>query len=528
MKKYLTKGALALVLGGCLASCSHEEDFSGSIVENKLQTYEKVFKEEFGTIAPDHDWGFKTVSTRSTKTREADPRGNMWADTYTVPGPITSAELAKVLAVFNQRGEEKYTSLIDWDTFFVQQVYKGVATYTDSANQAGIVGSDKMNWLYAVVNGQGDHINNFNHGDNKDWNGIMLMVNSSTKAFGFSNSNGQGRLFQNFRMEEIDGNYYVGFDFESWRASEANGNEGVKRDYIYNDWIVKIVKGVGKSTTVDPEEINIPIDNNGEQTNQTPVYLTTETYTTASLEDSGRIFCEDLGRISRTDLDFNDVVFDAYIYKEENVTITYEVANGVEIDGSRTMAVSDPVYYAKVVILAAGGTLPLSVAGQEIHGLFGVSTSTLVNTALNEDGAYMNPWKSAVPPIFIDRIDGISAISDIDIYVKFTYETLKLEAQKGNAPHMFQVPVGTPWVIERVDIADAYKAFGSYVSRGENFWTGETDASSLTNISYDPMPQQIQTPVTTTTSTSAHRYIDDGTTTTGGYQGEEVLIRVRN
>ena len=62
MKKCLTKGVLALVLGGCLASCSQEENFYGSIVENKLQTYEKVFKDEFGAISPDQDWGFGQAS----------------------------------------------------------------------------------------------------------------------------------------------------------------------------------------------------------------------------------------------------------------------------------------------------------------------------------------------------------------------------------------------------------------------------------------------------------------------------------
>ena len=529
MKKYLTKGALALVLGGCLASCSHEEDFSGSIVENKLQTYEKVFKEEFGTISPTQDWGFRTVPSLS-RTRTANPNGNQWADTYTVPGPITDAELQKVLAVFNQQGQEKYTSLIDWDTFFVQQVWKGTATYTDSAGQSGIVGSDKMNWLFAVVNGQGDHINNFNAGDNHDYNGIMLMENSSTQAFGFSNSNGQGRLFQNFRMEEIDGNYYVGFDFESWRSSEANRNEGVKRDYIYNDWIVKIVKGVGKSTpgTVTPDETTIPLDDYSESSSSVPVYWKTETYKKATLVDFGRVFCEDLGQISSSDLDFNDVVFDAYIYEEIDSTITYEIANNVEIEGSRTVTISEPRRYATVVVLAAGGTLPLSIANKEVHDLFNVdNTSTLVNTAFDETGAYSNPYVTR-DPVFIDRIDGINAISDIDIIVKFSHEALQLEAKEGNAPHMFCVPEKIPWALERIEYAIAYPSFGAYVSIGEKFWEGDRVAASLHNIEYEPLDEVVVTPGDVTVATESHRTIDGGTTSTGGYQGEEVLIRVRN
>jgi hypothetical protein len=43
-------------------------------------------------------------------------------------------------------------------------------------------------------------------------------------------------------MKCIDGQYYVGFDFE---ATGDNPNQQETRDYIFNDWIIKICPGNG-------------------------------------------------------------------------------------------------------------------------------------------------------------------------------------------------------------------------------------------------------------------------------------------
>ena len=64
-----------------------------------------------------------------------------------------------------------------------------------------------------------------------------------------------------------------------------------------------------------------------------------------------RIMAEDL-TVSGGDFDFNDVVFDA-------VTV-----NGATV----------------VTLQAAGGTMPLYIEDNEVHELFGVSQSTMVNT----------------------------------------------------------------------------------------------------------------------------------------------------
>lgn len=74
-----------------------------------------------------------------------------------------------------------------------------------------------------------------------------------------------------------------------------------------------------------------------------------------------RIIAEDLTWGSENgDFDFNDVIFDVQL-----------IDNGSNI---------------KITLRAAGGTLPLYIAGVEVHEKFGVSTSTMVNTYTDNNG----------------------------------------------------------------------------------------------------------------------------------------------
>ncbi|MBP3845972.1 MAG: hypothetical protein J6E48_12665, partial [Prevotella sp.] len=319
MKKLLFLG---IVMMGMLSSCV-KDAASGTPDPQKAkeEAYNNAFVQAFGNIAPNQTWGFKSG------VRAAYPNSNEWVDKgYQVPGAVTEAEIEKVYATFSEVGAESYESPIDWDCFFVQQVWKGTASYK-AKNNGDVVGGNQMDWLCAfdptgvdmaeyegqsvkVIVGHDDHVNNFNNASGS----IQLMVNSSTKRFGFKSSTDNGHVFYNFRVMEIDGSYYVGFDFE---ANGQNPNEQVDRDFIYNDWIVKIVPGTGQD----------------------------------EVKEEGMIICEDLGNIG--DFDFNDVVFYAKVWKSGKTDIW---------------------------LLAAGGTLDLTVAGREVHEAFGVSKSTMVNT----------------------------------------------------------------------------------------------------------------------------------------------------
>jgi hypothetical protein len=292
-------------------SCN-KHDFEYNPNQIITDNYNTAFVKTFGVPDESHMWGFSKV----TSTRSSYPNSNEWSSKgYKVPGTISDSEINNVKAVFDTKGKESYTSLVDWDCFFVQQVWKGTASYT-AGNGGTVIGGNQMDWLcaYDPSNNTDDHVNNFNNSNGS----IMLMVNSSTSRFGFKSSTDNGHVFYNFRMEKINGNYYVGFDFE---ANGQNPNEQVKRDYIYNDWIVKIVPGTGA---------NPP-------------------------SDKLRIIAEDLSASSGTDFDFNDIVIDV------------EIKNG----------------NAYCELIAAGGTLPLRINGDdnlEVHKMFGVETNVMVNT----------------------------------------------------------------------------------------------------------------------------------------------------
>ena len=418
-----------------IASCSnHEVEYNQA--EFMTNKYNAAFVKTFGEPAENQDWGFGSrvlPASFGTVTRVANTNSNQWATDYgyTVPSAISDAEREAVLAVFNQKGAASYTSLVDWNVFFVQQVYKGVAKYKNHDNQT-VTGSEHMDWLCTVTNKQeriqwwpwdpkfvvgtenyDDHINNFNNGKCDANNGITLMVATDTHTFGFKSSEDNGHVFYNFRMEYIAPyGYFVGFDFE---ANGDNPNEKVDRDFIYNDWIVKIVPGYGTPTPPTP-----------------PV----ERYTV-------RIICEDLYASEGSDFDFNDVVFDASYTEGSNKTT--------------------------VTIQCAGGTLPLFVAGREVHQLFananptlGIETTTMINT--NSPIGI-----SGLEPVTFE-IDEIVAPWDINIAVKIENNLVPLSAEVGSPASKIAVDPDFIWCNERDDIREIYPNFSTYVKDTSVNW----------------------------------------------------------
>ncbi len=433
MKKILFFVVAALAL----TSCSNDKDFSSSggyKSDNTKVLYSNAFVKQFGQPAANQTWGFAST------TRSAYTNSNMWAsEGYTVPKAITEDEIARVLEVFNVEDRGEQTALVDWDCFFVQQVYTGTASYT-AGNGGTVVGGKQMDWLCAydpvghqetvyglpeynyqpaVITVHDDHINNFNGTSGS----IMLMLNSSTQRFGFKSSTDNGHVFYNFRMVEIDGEYYVGFDFE---AAGQNPNEQVARDYIYNDWIVKIVKG-----TDDPVD---------------------------KVKEEGVIICEDLGTIG--DFDFNDAVFYAKVWESGKTEIT---------------------------LLAAGGTLDLTVAGKEVHeALLGA------DNAKDAKGLYrmINTGADATAePYYFETTAKYNGLINIPVIVKKIDEagnvtSYELSAEMGKAPQKICVPLGFKWCKEYKSLVAAYPGFKAWTTGSASTWAGEYDASLVMSMEY--------------------------------------------
>ena len=96
MKKYLITGAMALIAGFYLTSCTHDDIEYSSLYEEKTQSYDKVFKELYGTIDPNHDWGFKSLGSAYSGTRAltrgADTNGNIWYKNWKRPVNVSADE----------------------------------------------------------------------------------------------------------------------------------------------------------------------------------------------------------------------------------------------------------------------------------------------------------------------------------------------------------------------------------------------------------------------------------------------------
>ena len=210
-------------------------------------------------------------------------------------------------------------------------------------------------------------------------------------------------------------------------AAQANGGVGSQPTYYFDPATVKMyVNGTDKPDyTIAESECNPGFEGNKKK-----------------IEYAVRIICEDLG--ASDDFDFNDVVFDALI--------------------------KDGKTYIKV--LAAGGTLPLTVAGKEVHDIFGVSTTTMVNT---QSGAHY-ATKTDKQEFVIDQ--AYSSYKDIPVMVgvdananPMTNEGMTtLKAEKGAAPQKIAVDTNFYWCDEREQIETRYNNFDEYVGNSATLW----------------------------------------------------------
>ena len=420
----MKKVVLGLIALLSFTACNKNDFEPMTDQEIKEAKYAAAFEQVFGTISPTQTWGF----SQTAKTRSAQPNSNQWGTNdwdgrylnYPKPADITPEERAKVLAVFNEKGKESYTDLVNWSNFFVQQVYCGTNGWKmnelacwDPQGYNYTIYPDWNNYQPTIVFSNDDICNNFNGGkyDNNAEQGCMLMFNSSTSQWSFKTSQSGGeRIYDHWRMEKIDGSYYVGLDHEAWRQAPANANEEDKRDYVYNDWIIKIVPGNG---------VTPPIDR---------------------VKEEGMIICEDLGTIG--DFDFNDVVFYAKVWESGK---------------------------ADIEILAAGGTLDITVAGVKIGDVMG----KMVNTGLKSVPTYSftaaNTYNSLIEiPIVVSKTDAAGNVT--------SYE---LSAQMGKAPQKICVPKGFRWCKEYKSLAEAYTGFKDWTSGKSDTWANGTFVEEL-------------------------------------------------
>lgn len=148
-----------------------------------------------------------------------------------------------------------------------------------------------------------------------------------------------------------------------------------------------------------------------------------------------RVIAEDLTVDEKGDFDFNDVVFDVILNHPEGKTT--------------------------IILQAAGGTLPLTIGGQEVHKLFGVDTNVMVNTKKNS--VERNPVKFVLDTYYANA-------NDILVRVQKNGSWMDLKAIRGRVPSKIGVKPTYNWCDEREDIEDRYPNFGQWVQNESINW----------------------------------------------------------
>jgi len=536
MKKYLIQGTLALVATMMLMGCHDEEMYSGSTLEQKAKAYEETFVESFGRPNSHHNWGFGTVGNARTRTvlkpddwDDNPDDSTLVAIIKNAPDPITQAEREYVAEWFANPAHYGFTEGLNISNFYLQHVTALPSNRTgrqvnEQGKESPLNESAYLDELHvgAVPTKAGtEHVKDFNslHSGSyetryiQDGSALQFGVHST---FGTDESSpSKDGYYWYFRCENItvpgrcfdDGKdrdgWYVGICFYA-RANETDvkyrelGNQELAQKRC-DAWILKVVPGV--SETVTPP-------GGGSQSDKPKVTVIDKVYTetvitetqrsgyeTEQLLEQGRVFCEDLGSEGRTDIDFNDLVFDAKIWaktKYEKTFRTTTTKKGDELISttSDSTIVNSITHQDSILVLAAGGTLPLTIANREVNGLFdGIPNYlTMVNTVTSADTARLIKgvsFDTAAPALLVET--GYKAINEIPLWVEFANETKKLnyvgsQTETGYIPRCILVPLGTEWATERTSIDSAYAYFTDYVKDMTNCWDQAKPAKTYPSI----------------------------------------------
>ena len=450
MKKYLMMGLATLAFAACVSD-------KEVTVQTQEEKYEKAFEQLVGgPINANVNWGFNAQKVATfnaegeyTGMRSHDKNNNLWGGYVEVPDSINQAIRNKVMEYFNNT-ENPEGVAVNWSDFFVQQVGN-----TDRG--------PRMNYMYC--GNLTEHINDFNGGlgggkrnvgvelkpgsdqqciELDYYDGITLMTNSSTEYFAFHNSYDDTYYKDNYVIipgEVIDaaypnmqpslaGMFFVGFDYQHDKTKMGEADVEA-RNYLFNDWVVRITPGMYK--------------------NRERIFI----------ED---LIASDLSQVGysegKSDWDFNDAVFDVAYLRQQDDKDNYQTHD-----------------YAVITLWAAGGTKSLTVGGKEVHELFGQPVSKMINTAAP------NGVDGLQPVIF--RIDLGKTTDWNKVYdaneIKVFVGSTELTAEQGKAPQKVKVSKTTRWMKEMLIITSAYGQFASYATTNEpkDWYKTVTDASKL-------------------------------------------------
>lgn len=206
------------------------------------------------------------------------------------------------------------------------------------------------------------------NGNEEVWNGTTY-VSASTVGEVVTDQWGNKKLYPYFpgTTEKVgllssNANQYAGTPDQTWNGTDWERYEGSTKHLS----VEKMISALRANKLPKNQYEWVIIGGTADHYYSDWIVTLTEAkkYTTTPPPPSGadlRVMAEDLSANEEgKDFDFNDVVFDVYF--------------------------SETPGEAYVMVQAAGGTLPLTVNGVEVHGLFGKSTDTMINTHAENQG----------------------------------------------------------------------------------------------------------------------------------------------
>jgi hypothetical protein len=364
-------------------------------------------------------------------------------------------------------------------------------------NNEKVHGASKMNHLQisksdtrlgdgqAELDSNWDHANNFNAGNNYDWDGNTMFVDWGTKNFAYHSTEDSkyhdkwiivdGSYITDAEGVNHAGQYYVCFDFiatnpnikTKFRAWVPGNNSGEVLERgpfeVSGAYTMESAIAAGVKITVEGKEYTISdatITQNGVERPMFAIegyvggnmFVPANEYYTdwiVRLVEAKpkttplyRVIAEDLNATEASDFDFNDVVFD--VVKAEN--------------GKTTLR-----------LIACGGIYKLTVAGVEVHEKFGQQATDdkypMINTGAKANINGLAPVEFDINGTF-DTPEKINNI-EIRVWKPGTGDDgIALTAEKGKAACKILVDDSFEVVQEKQGIGNEYGLFPSYVQGG--------------------------------------------------------------
>ena len=423
------KSIVALSIGGLVfASCSHEDgDGISSIDEYQAQVYNKAFAGEFGTPAENQNWGFGSLTMASA---------SIYTDSYEFfNSAFTRAEASSVTSVNgvtyntfqdvmkNETAKCYYYLKID-NRIVLQEQHQVMSNPSADffPKEIKLSNNTVQDYLFSTDNEGEIYTEVLNRIANVRDGGVSYATSSDPipaelfkKAPSFET---MALHVPDATKKKIAGSVEK-FDTEYkifWYVAKWQGNGDKK---IHVDGVV---------VPKDQITINVP-------------------------EYKKRIIVEDLKgtinentQVKSSDFDFNDVVFDAIVWSIFN-------------DKTKQNET-----HLKVLVRAAGGQLPIYVAGKEIHQ---GGVGYMFNTS--------NPNYEFKSELIKDSIIATTSAVGPDESFSFDFNSIPVEVmvngQKvvagsniGEAPEKIAVELDYKWCKETNNIKDVYSGFARYVT----------------------------------------------------------------